>query len=84
MPSLVSCLVIYQTHAWLVSVSHCPEFRAQLDMLLSLVVDVAQLVMEATKHRHLVRWKREREHMEDTHHCTMKDMATERVRPDLS
>ena len=49
-------------------------------MLLSLAEDVAQLVMEATKHRHLVQWERKRENMEDTHHHTIQDMATERVR----
>ena len=81
MPSLVSCLTELSKSrtALTLSLSHCAEFRGQLDMLLSLVVDVTQLVMETAKSHHLLRWKMEREHMEDTHCRTIQDLAMEKV-----
>lgn len=55
------------------------EFRGQLEVLLSLLVGVAPLVMGGVKAAHLGGWQRERQELEASHHQAMQELAEKKV-----
>lgn len=56
-----------------------PEFRAQLDTVLSLLVGLTPLVLKGISRQYMTRWERERRDLEDSHQRTMETMAKEKV-----
>lgn len=72
-------LVIYTSGSVNTVLLCTPEFRVQLDTVLSLLVGLAPQVLKAITSQHMTRWERERQVLEDSHQQTMEGMAKEKV-----